>query len=160
MTVVYALIGIVVLAWVIRRQLRAQPFTGRRIRLAAALGALGVVEVVVTTTQAGDPGPLGWGLLVLSLVIAAGFGVWRAATTRLWFEDGRPFVQGSRTTLVLWIVGIAAHVGLDALTPVLDPAAAPMISTSVLLFVGLTLGAQFLGVSRRIHAADPVGAAA
>src|SRR5581483_10629287 len=54
-------------------------------------------------------------LTVGSLVLAAVFGVLRAFTVRLWREDGKLYRQGNVLTIVLWLVSIGTHFGVDAL---------------------------------------------
>ena len=153
MTVVDALVALALLAWVIRRQLLPRPVRDRRLRLVGVLTVVGVVQVALAVSDGPQPGPIGWALLAVGLVVGAVLGVWRSATMRLWFVEGRAWVQGGWPTLVLWVIGIGAHVGLDLLSRAVDPAAEPVNAASVLLFVGVSLGAQALATGRQVRAA-------
>ena len=53
--------------------------------------------------------------LLGSLALAAGFGILRAVTVRIWLQDGRPWSRGNWITAALWIVALAVHLGYDAL---------------------------------------------
>jgi hypothetical protein len=54
-------------------------------------------------------------LLVVDLALALGFGVWRGTSFRVWIApDGQARRQGTRLTLVLWLISIAARGGMTA----------------------------------------------
>lgn len=155
--VVSALIGLLVLAWIVYNQLRPREVTNRRLRIAGVLGVVGLVQV--TTAASGHPvSALALGLLVLGLVIGAGLGVGRAYTMRAWTApDGRRMIQGNWVTAALWLVGIAVHVGLDLLVRAFDPASEPVNTASIMLFVAVSIGAQALVAVRRSRALTPAG---
>ncbi|HEY2192345.1 MAG TPA: hypothetical protein VGH76_08590 [Actinomycetospora sp.] len=142
------IIGVAVLGWVVWNQLRVRQFSPRRLRVAAVLGIVGLVEVL----SAAGPHPesvLGVTLLVTGLVIGAALGLLRAATVQLWVCDGVLYTQGHAMTATLWAVGIGIHVGLDLLARVVAPSAASLNSSSMLLFVAVSLGVQGLVTLRR-----------
>ncbi len=85
-------------------------------------------------------------LSVASLVLAAVFGVIRAYTVRLWREDGQLFRQGNVLTIVLWIVAIGIHLGGDLL---IDSSAKGLSTTTLLLYLAVTLGVQQMVVRYR-----------
>lgn len=85
-------------------------------------------------------------LSVASLLIAAVFGVIRAYTVRLWREEGQLFRQGNMLTVLLWIVAIAIHLGGDTL---IDGAAKGLSTTTLLLYLAVTLGVQQMVVRYR-----------
>jgi hypothetical protein len=85
-------------------------------------------------------------LSVASLVLAAVFGVIRAYTVRLWREDGQLFRQGNALTIVLWIVAIGIHLGGDML---IDSSAKGLSTTTLLLYLAVTLGVQQMVVRYR-----------
>ncbi|MDL5158271.1 hypothetical protein [Actinomycetospora termitidis] len=138
-----AVLGIAVLVWVVYNQLRVREFTPRRVRVAAVLGVIGLVQVASAAADA-PVSTLGWTLLVTGLVVGGLLGLLRARTMKLWVADGTVFTQGHWGTAALWIVGIAAHVGLDLLARLVAPSAATVNAASILLFVGVSLGAQGL----------------
>ena len=143
------LIALAVLALILSRQLRkrtvreAQPY-----RIVLILAVIGVIE----TTQfhrdhAVSAGA--WALLALSLVIGAGFGAWRGATVHVWRENGVLLRQGNAVTVVLWIVGLALHLGVDLAIKHVDASADGLGNSAVLLYLAITLGVQQLLVLER-----------
>ncbi len=145
------IIGIAVLGWVVYNQLRVRQFTARRLRIAGILGVVGVVEVA-SAAGAHPVSVVGWTLLVVGLVVGAALGLLRAATVRLWVRDGAVYTQGHALTAALWIVGIAIHVGLDLLAGAIAPTANAVNSSSVLLFIAVSLGVQGLVTLQRARA--------
>ncbi|WP_433798489.1 hypothetical protein [Actinomycetospora sp. CA-084318] len=143
-----AVIGIAVLVWVIWNQVRVREFTPRRVRIAGILGIVGLVELV-SAAGAQPVSATGWALLVTGLVVGAALGLLRAATVHLWVADGKVFTQGHWGTAALWLVGIGVHVGLDLLAGVVAPSAATVNSSSILLFIAVSLGAQGLVTMQR-----------
>jgi hypothetical protein len=67
-------------------------------------------------------------------------------------RDGVVWTQGHAATAALWVVGIAAHVGLDLLARAVAPASATINGASVLLFVAVSLGVQGVVTARRAAA--------
>jgi hypothetical protein len=84
--------------------------------------------------------------LVTTLVLAAGFGVVRALSVRIWRQDGQLWRQGTWLTVVLWAAGFGVHIGLDAL---FGSAAAGLGAGSILLYLAVSLGVQRLVVQSR-----------
>jgi hypothetical protein len=144
-------VGIVVLGWILYNQLRVRQFTARRLRLAGILGVIGLVEIV-SAVAAHPVSVVGWTLLVTGLVVGAALGLLRAATVKLWVRDGAVYTQGHALTATLWIVGIAVHVGLDVLAQAIAPSADAVNTSSVLLFIAVSLGVQGLMTMRRAQA--------
>ena len=50
-----------------------------------------------------------------SLVLAAIFGAARAATVRVWMQNGQAWMKGNVLTAVLWVAAVGAHLGYDYL---------------------------------------------
>jgi hypothetical protein len=156
------LIGLLVLALIIRRQLRV-----RRVRESAPfvlLGILVVLGVVAFTaglrsvTQDHPLKALTVVLLVVSFVLAAGFGVLRATTVRLTRDRaGEALMQGTAATVALWVVSVGAHFGLDAWIDRTSGGGALGFST-VYLYLAVTLGVQGLVVRRRVGGMDSAAA--
>jgi hypothetical protein len=106
-------IGLLVLGLVIYRQVIPRPVKSS-MRLPLILGVIGVVETYgflkgqhIDATIIAE--------LIGSLVLAAVFGLARAATVRLSFRQGQWWSQGNWLTAILWVVSLAAHLGFDAL---------------------------------------------
>jgi UDP-N-acetylmuramyl pentapeptide phosphotransferase/UDP-N-acetylglucosamine-1-phosphate transferase len=104
-------IGVVVLALLIYRQLRTRPVNASGLRIVAIIGAIGLIETY-QFLQHHHAGAVTYAALLGSLALAAGFGVPRAATVRIWLQDGQPWSRGSWITAGLWIVALAVHPGL------------------------------------------------
>lgn len=139
-------IGLVVLAWLLWRQTQRRPVReDRKPTVLLILLVLGVVALGAYFKTAPATG-LAIALLAGSLVLAAGFGVVRGYTVRLWQQDGQFFRQGTWLTIVLWLVAIGSHIGLDAL---IDSGAKGLGSASILLYLAVSLGTQRLVVQSR-----------
>lgn len=156
MLTVQIVVGIAAMALIIGRQLLVRPLrTDRRLRVVGVLGLIGVVQVIVTVS--GQPASaLGWELLIVGMGVGAGLGVLRARTMRVWWRSGELVTQGTAVTVALWIVGMAAHVGLDLWGRAVDPGAEALSSASILLFVAVSLGAQLLAMTGRLPARPAV----
>jgi len=137
-------VGLVVLVFVVWRQLQRRRFRGR-MTFPIVLVVLGLASL---SSYAGAH-PLGAEqvavLAVLLAFDAVGLGALRAYTVRLWIdEDGVTWRRGGWLTLALWVVGVGAHVVGDG--------AAGVGSASALLYLGLTLVAQRFALSVRARA--------
>ena len=142
------LVGLVVLAWLLWRQTQKRPVReDRKPTVLLILLVLGVLQLSTYFKSASSSG-LVVGLLVGSLVLAAGFGVVRGYTVRLWRQDGQLFRQGTWLTIVLWVVAIGVHIGLDLL---IDGNAKGLSGASILLYLAVSLGAQRLVVQSRAN---------
>ncbi len=145
--IVYELvIGVAVLAFLVYRQLQARPVSQARQRLGLILGLIGLIETV--NYVRGHSGTVIVAALAGSLVLAAGFGAIRAATVRIWMQDGRPWSQGSWLTATLWVVAVAAHLGYDALLGS-HKGLSGLGSATVLLYLAISLLVQYLIVDYR-----------
>ncbi|GLX04106.1 hypothetical protein Misp03_10330 [Microbispora sp. NBRC 16548] len=145
-------LALAVVAFVIYRQMRPRPVARpvgliiAAVMVLAGLGGGGLVDPRHTA--------LSLAVLVAELLVAAGLGVLRAMTTRVWRDQhGVAWSQGGVATLIAWVGSVAVRVAMIALTSLLGLASS---QTSVLLFVGVTLGVQFLVVARRASALPTV----
>jgi uncharacterized membrane protein len=107
-------IGLAVLALLIYRQLRTRPVNASGLRIVAIIGVIGLVETYQFLQQH-HAGTVTYAALLGSLALAAGFGVLRAVTVRIWLQDSQPWSRGSWITAGLWIVALAVHLDYDAL---------------------------------------------
>jgi hypothetical protein len=135
-------IGVAVVALVIYRQGVTRPVRERSAaRLVLILGIIGVVEMV-NASKAHHLGPSTIGWIVVGLLIGAGLGAARAATTRVWRDaNGTAWRRGSVLTAALWIVSLAAHFGIDALIDH-STTAKGLGSADILLYLAVSLGVQ------------------
>lgn len=148
-------VSLAVLALILTRQLvkrtvrEDQPF-----RIMAILGVIGIVETVQFQGKHTVSGAA-WAILAASLVLGAGFGALRGMTVHVWREGGTLYRKGNAITLVLWVVGLALHLGSDLWVKHVDPSANGLSSTAVLLYLAVTLGAQQFYVIERAKHLEP-----
>ena len=134
-------LGVLVLGLLLWRQL--QP---RRVREDGAM-RLTVILLVVGVFQAypvlsgHPPTTVVVVLLLAGLVSGAVFGTIRAYTTRLWIKENDVWRQGTWLTLVLWLVAVGLHFGIDYLSEQ-QGAPAGLGSSTIVLYLAVTLGIQ------------------
>ena len=156
MTLIYLVIGIVVLGLLIVRNLRARPVRQVNQRLFLILGVIGVIETYQYLGQH-HAGATAVAALAGSLVLAAAFGLIRAMTVRVWMQDGQPWSQGNALTATLWILALGAHLGYDGL---LDhhKDLSGLGSATVLLYLVVSLIVQRVVVATRAARLAPAPA--
>jgi hypothetical protein len=136
------LIALAVVILLVARQLRPRPARETSAaRFVLILAVIGFAETASTVKGHS----LGAGTLLLlagGLLIGAGFGAVRAVSMRVWREaDGVAWRQGSWLTGILWIVSLAAHLGIDL---VVDGTTSikGFSSATILIYLAVTLGVQ------------------
>jgi hypothetical protein len=152
-------LGVVVLALLIYRQVVPRPVTTRGLQIVGILAIIGVLQTVQYFdkyhSSDGTYAALGG-----SLVLAAIFGALRSATVRLWIQDGQPWQKGNWVTGALWVVALAAHLGYDALVARGHGHGAPSVGdATVVLYLAVSLGIQRLIVQQRANRVLPGGGA-
>jgi hypothetical protein len=116
-------------------------------RLPVVLGVIGLFEMF---SYAGDHhvSSTAWLWVVATLVVGAlGFGVLRGLSMRVWTGNGWVLRQGSAVTMALWLVSLLVHFAGDAGQS--HAGAAGLEGASLLLYLGVTLCAQYYVVYRR-----------
>lgn len=155
-TLSYLVIGVAVLGLLIYRQLVARPVRGNQ-RLVLILVILGAIEAVqyiqklhggTTTATAAAIALIG------SLILAAVFGAARAATVRIWLQDGQAWSKGNLLTAALWVVAVAAHLGYDYLIGQ-HKSIGDIGNATVLLYLAVSLAVQRVIVTMRARRLDP-----
>jgi hypothetical protein len=124
-------VGVVVLAVILVRQLKARPLKSGAV-LVVVLGVIGLLETagflygqeqvkafakgqthhlvpVVPDIRAVIIAAVG------SLALAAFTGALRAPSERLWRQDGQVWRKGTALTIGLWLFSLGLHLGYDAL---------------------------------------------
>lgn len=150
-------VGLVVLGWILYRQLQARPVREERpYLLMVVLGALGLVE---TQQFLADKhlAPGAYIVLVVSLAVGMGIGFVRGWLVHIWRVDGVLTRQGNGATVVLWLVGLAIHLGIDVVLGAVESDARGLGLASLWLYLALALAAQRYAVLRRartLSAAD------
>jgi drug/metabolite transporter (DMT)-like permease len=150
-TVYELVIGVAVLALLIYRQVQKRPVSQARQRIGLILGVIGLILAVQYLQK--HSGTAVIGALLGSLALAAAFGAARAATVRVWMQDGQPWSQGNWLTVVLWILAVAAHLGLDALIGN-HKGLSGLGSATLVLYLAISLIVQFLVVNYRAQRLD------
>ncbi|MFI9274337.1 hypothetical protein ACIGXM_27050 [Kitasatospora sp. NPDC052896] len=153
------LVTAAVVALIIVRQLKVRPLReDTPVVLLGILTVLGVAGLVFGVTSVTKLHPVAGGavaLLLLSLLVAVGFGVVRAMTVRVWREpDGTALRQGTPLTTALWVAAIVVHFALDAWIDHVDRGGA-LGPATVYLYIALTLGAQGVVLRRRLPGTAP-----
>ncbi len=148
-------LGVVVLALLIYRQLRTRPVNASGLRIVAILGVVGLIETA-QFLQKNHARPATYAAIGGSLVLAAVFGVLRASTVRLWLQDGQPWSQGNWVTASLWVAALAAHLGYDALVAH-GHGDKSVGAATVVLYLAVSLGIQRLIVQQRANRLQPGG---
>jgi hypothetical protein len=138
-TLVFILIGALVVLRVFGKQLAGSVVTARSLVLMPAiLVVIGLGSAASAITVA-HPGEILF--FVLDAVVVVGLGVARGASTRLSLRDGALYQKGTVLTLVLWLTTIAVRVGAAFLSQSLG-VTGTLTAASLLLLFGLTIAAQ------------------
>ena len=148
-------LGVVILGLLIYRQLRSRPINANGLRLVAILAVIGLFEAY-SFLEKHHSGAVTYAALGGSLVLAAVFGALRAATVRVWSQDGQAWSRGNWLTAVLWVVALAAHLGYDALvTP--GRGSSGLGAATVVLYLAVSLGIQRVITQTRANRLQPGG---
>jgi hypothetical protein len=151
-TVLYLVIGVAVLGLLIYRQLVARPVQGNQ-RLVLILVIIGLIEAAqyLQKLHAGSAAIVA---LAGSLVLAAIFGAARAATVRIWIQDGQAWSKGNILTAALWVVALGAHLGYDYLIGQHKDIGS-LGDATVLLYLAVSLAVQRVIVVHRAQRLSP-----
>jgi nicotinamide riboside transporter PnuC len=151
--VIDVVIGVLVLGLLITRQLRRRRVSDAGWRIVVILGIIGVLEIVQFLKTSHQSATI-YAALGGSLVLAAAFGAARAATVRVWKEEGQVWSQGNWLTAVLWVIALAAHLGYDYLIAPGHGQKDIGTSTAV-LYLAVSLAIQRLIISYRASRLEP-----
>jgi len=140
--------------FVISRQVRRRRVTGRGLTVLPvwflALSLLAdhamIGRLDSTTTV---------GFFVAGVAFAGAMGALRFRTLRVWRDDDGPWCEGDWRTGALWVVTIAARVGLFVLAARLG---ATEGAGEAMVYVAVTLGVQNLLLARRVGLLLPAAA--
>jgi hypothetical protein len=141
-------VGALILILVLLRQVRVRPVP--RVfqpRLPVVLGVIGLFEMA---SYAGNHhvSSTAWLWVVGSTLVGAlGLGALRGLSMRVWTGNGWVLRQGNALTMALWLVSLLVHFAGD--TAGSHAGAAGLQGASFLLYLGVTLCAQYYVVYRR-----------
>ena len=133
-------LGLAVLALLLFRQIKVHGVRANPL-LPTILAVAGLIELDGYAQAHPFTALQGTLLAVSLLVFAVGLGAVRAWTVRIWVRDGRLVRQGTWATVLMWVIAVGLHLGLDAVNGVGE--------ASLLLYLGLALGTQQLVVQWR-----------
>lgn len=139
-------VGTLIVALIIRRQLRTRPVRGTAPVIAqAVLGVLGAAALALGVASATKDRPLTAPTVVLvavTLALAVPLGIVRARTVRVWRgPEGRALRRGTALTTALWVVSAAVHFGMEEWID--HTTAAGLLGLSTLyLYLALTYAVQ------------------
>lgn len=143
MSLTNLLIGLAVLAWLIYRQLRVRRLHDRSggivLLVLAIYGAYSTYQVI----RGSHLGGVVLGLLVGSLLVGSTLGAIRAATVKLWSQDGQILRQGTWLTATLWAVAFAVHLLVDRLITIIG-GPKDLGDASILLYLAISWWTQSL----------------
>jgi len=146
-------LGVLVLGWILSRQVQKRPVTMSSLRVPVILAAVGLYETTSFVRDAAPSSAVPVGavaLLVLGVVVGGALAALRGYQVRVWRDaDGTVVRQGSGLTVLLWLVAIAAHLGVDVLIDHVSHPLAGLGSASLVLYLGVVLGIQSLVVQHR-----------
>ena len=141
-------IAVLVVAFVCFRQLQTRSIREERgLLLYVLVFALGVLQTS-TFLQKHAVGATVVTLVTVSLAIGLGLGTLRGRLTHLWRANDQ-LLRGNAWTVAIWVVGLGIHLAIDLYSRGLDHSAEGFATTTLLLYVGLSLGAQRLVLLRR-----------
>ena len=156
-SVLNILLAVLVLTWILSRQLRARPLGEQRpYTLMVVLAAVGLYQVAQLAGHS-SVSTAAYAALVAGLVSGAVFGCLRGRSIHLWRSDGVLVRQGNWFTLLLWVAGLALHLGLDEAGVWISPrtaGAASLGTAGILLYIGVTLAAQRVATLARARHLD------
>ncbi|HXB49947.1 MAG TPA: hypothetical protein VNW50_19465 [Streptosporangiaceae bacterium] len=154
-SLLYLVIGVAVLGLLIYRQLSARPVQSSQ-RFVLILVIIGLIETAqyLQKLHAGSAAIVA---LIGSLVLAALFGAMRAATVRIWLQDGQIWAKGNLLTAALWIAALAAHLGYDYLIGQHKDIGG-LGDATLVLYLAISLAVQRVIVSARTQRLNPSSA--
>jgi RND superfamily putative drug exporter len=154
-------IAVVVLVWVVARQVQARPVVARTMfAVPAVLAVLGLLALAHDARNGHGLTSSGGSWLAAGLVLAVVTGAARAPAARIFERDGRLWRQGGPLTIALWLVSAGLRAGLGVLAARAGAGAA--VSDTLLLSFGLSLAVQYAGLvlrARRLTASPAAGLA-
>jgi len=142
-TAIDIVVSLAVLAFILYRQLQVRRASPTLV-LPVILIVIGLVGLVQSSKGSNKLTGGEIGILAALLVLdAVGLGAVRALTVRLWHDGTAVLRKGTWVTFGLWLVGIVIHEVVDLV--------AHIPSTSLLLYLGVTLLAQQLVLQARVN---------
>jgi hypothetical protein len=135
-----AVVSVLILGWVLYRQLQARPLVADRVLvLPAVMIVIGAIELgnLKGGISSSDAGWLGIDLLA-SVVL----GVARAQSVRVYAHDGVVWRQGSVVTAGLWLVSVLVRIVVALIAR--HHGAGKAVDEGLLLSFGVTLAVQYV----------------
>ncbi len=148
-------VGVAVVALLLARQLASRRVkTDGGGRLMLILLVVGVIQAADYLRGAGPVSDIGVTAVVISLAIGALLAYARANTMRIWRQQDGWWRKGSAVTVVLWLVSIGSHLGIDWLAAAFSAgdgkAVTGLGNATLVLYLAVSLGLQQLVLERRV----------
>lgn len=151
-----ALIAVLVFVLILYRQTRERPLKDNLFKLPLIIGIIGVFETV-QYLGGGHHVTVGAVVAVLvGFVVAAILAVPRAHSMQVYRNPAGVMVRkGGALTVVLWVVAIAAHVGISLVVPAffgdgLQHGMSGLDGASIMIYLAISLGVQALVTSGKV----------
>jgi hypothetical protein len=141
-------LDVLIILYVLSRQRMIRPVPRQlQIRFPIVLIVIGFFQITsYTGSHHVTTADYDW--VIGTLIVGAGIlGAVRALTIKLWTANNWVVRQGTPLTLVLWLVSLALHFVSDE--GAAHAGAGNFAASSLLLYIGITLGVQYYVVHRR-----------
>lgn len=132
-------IYVILIAFVLYRQMTRQPLRPRRLVLLPAVLGLFALQQLSRQRLPTDFSTAAF--LVVNVVVSLGLGLWRGTTFRVWPDAGLVFTKGTIATLISWGVLIAIRIPFAFASHVLTFPQGLVIG-ELLLALAITFAAQ------------------
>jgi hypothetical protein len=137
-----AILAVAVLVLVARR-FAGQPLRGRPLVLPLAITGYGLFQL-----RTAHFGAVDLTFLAIEVLLGLGVGAIRGLTIQLYGRDGQLWQRYRWTTLLAWLALIGVRIGLAVAGRV---AGVDIVTSSILLVLGLSLVAEALVVQQRVR---------
>lgn len=143
-----AVIAILVVAWIFYRQLSERPVKDNPLKLPIILGIIGVVQAANYLDTVHSVPVDEVVAVIAGFCFAALIAIPRAHSMRIYRNTAGVLVRkGNVLTLLLWVVAIAAHIGIGVLVPAvfghgLGHAFSGLDAATIVVYLAISLGVQ------------------
>ncbi|QBO37058.1 hypothetical protein EQG49_11635 [Periweissella cryptocerci] len=148
------LIGVVVMGFVLARQLRVREVENKWVAqfIMGGIGFVGFLEFLQHQSMQQPMASLTLVLVVLgSLVLAVATAFVRVPSYEVTVVDGKVFRKGTVKSVILWLLTIVLHVGYDQLVTLLHvPGMAAVGTSTLLIYLAVSFGMQKFLILKRV----------
>lgn len=148
------IISLLALGWILYRQLQERPVKEEmKLAIPGFLLILAILDMSAYGQQhAIIVKPIGIAFITIGFLSGGLFGWLRGVRSHIWRDKGQLMRQGNWVTVVLWLVGIIVHLGLEHATSYFDPSLSNLTDASLFVYMAITLSVQkYVIVERAKH---------